>query len=134
MNDKTFREKIHSLIHFIALAGTTAGLTFSKAVMSLALVLGIINLLAQGHFKTYFTRLLSSRPFLLIALLFLLHAAGMLWSQDLHYGLKDLRIKLPLIVLPLLIFAQPPNQLQILRLLYLFIAGIVLTSFVNYMA
>jgi hypothetical protein len=134
MNENPFREKIHSSLHFIALAGTAAGLTFSKAVMSLALVLGFVNLLAQGHFKTYFTRLRASRPFHLIALLFILHAVGILWSQDWNYGLNDLRIKLPLIVLPLLIFAQPPNQQQILRLLYLFVAGIVLTTFVNYMA
>ena len=134
MNENPFREKIHSSLHFIALAGTAAGLTFSKAVMSLALVLGFVNLLAQGHFKTYFTRLRASRPFHLIALLFILHAVGMLWSQNWNYGLNDLRIKLPLIVLPLLIFAQPPNQQQIIRLLYLFVAGIVLTTFVNYMA
>jgi hypothetical protein len=134
MNERTVREKTHSSIHFIALAGTAVGLTFSKAVMSMALLLGILNLLAQAEFKSYFAQLRSNRFFHLIALLFLLHGIGMLWSHDVNYGLNDLRIKLPLIVLPVLLFSQAPSQHHINLLLNLFCAGVLATTLFNYMA
>ena len=134
MNELTIREKIHSLIHFIALAGTATGLTFSKAVMSLALVLGIVNLFATGQFKSIYENLRSSRPFHLIALLYCVHIIALFWSHDLAYGINDLRIKLPLLVLPVILFAKPPSQHQLKLLLYLFIAGLLSTTVFNYLA
>jgi O-antigen ligase len=41
------------------------------------------------------------------ALLFMLHLLGMLWSTNWDYGLFDLQIKLPLLLLPLIGLARP---------------------------
>lgn len=39
--------------------------------------------------------------------IFLLHAIGLLWTSDFEYGMKDLRIKLPLLMMPVVFVALP---------------------------
>jgi len=43
-----------------------------------------------------------------LAGVYVLHVAGMLYSTDLGYALRDLRIKLPLLLLPVLLYDAPP--------------------------
>lgn len=53
--------------------------------------------------------------------LYLLHVVGLFYSSDVHYALKDLRIKLPLLLLPLIFSSMPPlnrRQRDVLLLLY----------------
>ena len=42
-----------------------------------------------------------------LAIYFLLHVVGMAWTEDIGFGLFDLQIKLPLLVLPLVALALP---------------------------
>lgn len=45
---------------------------------------------------------LTENPyFILFALLYVVHVIGMLWTADVAYGLRDLRIKIPMLLFPL---------------------------------
>ncbi len=50
-----------------------------------------------------FRRLLNNPAALAVISLYLIHVAGLLYTTDLDYALKDLRIKLPLLSLPVII-------------------------------
>ncbi|MBK6836831.1 MAG: hypothetical protein IPG90_00005 [Bacteroidetes bacterium] len=45
---------------------------------------------------------------MLLAILWLLHVLGLAWTQDLQEGLKDIRIKLPLLILPFVLSGSEP--------------------------
>lgn len=48
-----------------------------------------------------------NKPALVIASLYLMLVIGLIWTEDLHYALKDLRTKLPLLILPLFLSTGP---------------------------
>jgi len=53
--------------------------------------------------KTFF----SNKPAVVIASMYVMLIAGLLWTTDMHYALKDLRTKLPLLILPLFLSTGP---------------------------
>ena len=57
--------------------------------------------------------------------LYLMHVAGVIYTTDLNYALKDLRIKLPLISLPVIIATSAPlKQERFYRLLIFFVLAV----------
>lgn len=67
-----------------------------------------------------------NKPALAISSLFLLHVIGLIYTSDFDYAFKDLRTKLPLLVLPLFIATGPRISTRIFnRILALFIAAVV---------
>lgn len=60
---------------------------------------------------------------------------GMIWSSDFQYGLQDLKIKLPIIVIPFLIVSSEELGLRDIRyILTSFVAGSVIASFATILA
>lgn len=71
---------------------------------------------------------------LLIFLLFyFLHVAGLFYTSDFSYGLKDLRVKLPLLTFPVLLATSTAISTKRLNILLLFFALAVMAgSFISY--
>lgn len=68
---------------------------------------------------------LHSPMALLLASIFLLHAAGLLITEDFSYAFKDLRIKLPLLFMPVVISSMPRlNKTEIGWVVIAFIAAL----------
>lgn len=64
-----------------------------------------------------------------------MHILGMAWSNDFHYGLNDLKSKLPLIIFPFVIASSPALEMKKLRfILSAFIAGTMIASFATVLA
>lgn len=76
---------------------------FSKFALSLFQIILAILWLIEGGFKKKFNILLKNTPLLLFSLFYLMHIAGIFYSTDINYALKDIRIKLPLFTMPVLI-------------------------------
>ncbi|MHC1776179.1 MAG: cytidine deaminase [Lentimicrobium sp.] len=70
-----------------------------KLVTAFAEYFKIIGENLAGKFR----RLLNNPAALVVISFYLLHVAGLLYTSDLDYALKDLRIKLPLLSLPVII-------------------------------
>jgi len=86
------------------------------------------NWLIEGDYKRKLGLLKTNKLFWIITSIYLLHLIGMFYTQDMNEGLKDLRIKLPLLFLPgLLLSTKPIAAKEFKILLYCFIAG----SFIN---
>lgn len=134
MLNRFFGATFHTKAHLVILVALAASLAFSKAIMSICMMLLALNLLLEADFKRYWQNLTNNRGFHLIAAFFLLHLLGLLWTNDLSEGMKDIRIKLPLIAITTAIFAKPPSSSDLRTIYQLFIASVLVTSVYNFMA
>lgn len=58
---------------------------------------------------------IRNKPALAFSSLYVLLLVGLLWSTDMHYALKDLRTKLPLLLLPLFLSTGPEIKTRTLN-------------------
>lgn len=75
-----------------------------------------------------FIEFLRNKPALAISSLFLLHLAGLIYSNNFEYALEDLRTNVPLFTLPLFISTGPRIST---RIFYRILAGFVLAVIVG---
>lgn len=74
----------------------------------------------------------SNKPALIFASAYFMHIVGMLWTNDFLNGLGDLRIKLPLLILPLIISTMTPlNKKQFHFLLIIYISAIFVNTLIS---
>jgi hypothetical protein len=84
------------------------------------------NWLLEADFKNKWQRIKSNRLFWILSSVFLIHVIGLLYTQNLMAGLVDIRIKMPLIFLPLIFFSnQPLSAKEIKWVLLCFIMGCI---------
>ncbi|MFN8256420.1 MAG: O-antigen ligase family protein [Bacteroidales bacterium] len=87
--------------HYLSLASLyliPAGLLFSRAILSIGFITFIANWFLEGNFKSKSEMLKLKWPAMLVVLIFFIHLAGMLHTENKAYGLEDLKIKLPLLL------------------------------------
>ena len=61
-----------------------------------------------GGIKTKLSRFIHNKVVVLLALFYLMHIIGLLYTTDFQYAMKDLRVKLPILVLPFILSSMPP--------------------------
>ncbi len=127
-----FPTKIHSNIYRAGLILLAVGLPLSVFLMSIAQFVLIINWLLEGQLKKKVKSFFSNVPAMVFSAIFFIHILGLLYTTDFSYAFKDLRIKIPLLLLPLIIATtRPLNSNQFNSLLNFFIAAVVVSSFVS---
>lgn len=135
MLSRFFGSQIHSRIHLFLLCALASSIVVSKFVMSLSMMLLLLNLLLEADFKTYWNNLKTHRLFIWIGVLFCLHIISLAWSQNLDYGFHDVKVKLPLLIIPLVLTAKPvPRKSQLKWILGIFLATVLFVTLYNFMA
>lgn len=79
-----------------------------------------LRLMAQ-NFIDKFEAFFRNRMAVVVASIFLIHLIGLVHTSDFDYALKDLRTKLPLLALPVILSTMPGlnnKQVQVLLLMY----------------
>lgn len=123
---------IHRHIYIAALALLAVSLPFSLFLLSISQFALIINWFAEGSVKAKFRRFFSDRLSLALSLFFFIHLIGLVYTSDFAYAFKDIRIKLPLLLLPLIIGTSEPLSAKELRLIYrLFVAAIFTATLIS---
>lgn len=88
------------------------------------LILSFLVALAEKKWKQVNLSVQMRNPWIILpAAFYLLHIAGLLWSQNLSFGWFDLQIKLSLIILPLLFMISPAADDESKKIFSGFIAG-----------
>ena len=119
-----------SNIYYFALALMIASLPLSKFTMSVAQFILVGNWLLDARVLDKFRAFFRNRAAMVIVSIWVLHVIGLLWTQNFEYAAKDLRIKLPILALPIILSTSPPVGKKYFRhLLVLFIAANVAGSF-----
>lgn len=101
------RERLARDLYYFGLILLAFSLPLSKFTMSIAQFMIAGSWLIGGDFHNKFKRLSTSPVLLLFLAFYLLHLLGVLWSEDTVSAWRDVRIKLPLLLLPLLIGTSP---------------------------
>lgn len=129
------KSTLHNKIYYWLLLLLAASLPLSVFASSFVQILLGLNWIIEGRYKEKWERLRKDRGFWIYSIFYLVHLLGMIWSSDLFFGLKDLKVKLPLIVIPFIIVTSGcPSLKEIKYLLTTFIAGNVIASFAVVMA
>jgi hypothetical protein len=86
------------------------------------------NWLLEGKFREKWNALKTNKVFWVLVAVFFMHLLGLVHTTDLDFGFKDIRIKIPLLLLPLIIFTTLPiSKKELQLLLWLFITGIIIS-------
>jgi len=121
-------------LHFTGLAIVMVALPFSNFFMSFGMfwlagvcVLQVSTDIARKQpVLNRLKQFTSNSSAVMMSVLFLLSLLGLLWTQNFDYAMWDLRMKVPLLVLPLLIsFTNPITQGEFRALIGLFIIAVV---------
>lgn len=133
MLHRFFGKNTHNHLHVFGLCGIALGLPFNKVVMSVSMMFVVLNLLLEADFKTYWENIKSNRIFTLIFLIIALHALAILWTSNLDSALHDLRVKLPLLIIPLVLISKPIGKRKQLHIILgTFIVSTLIISLINY--
>ena len=87
-------------------------------------------------FRYKLSRFWHNTPAVLLVAFYLLHVVGLLWTSNFEYALKDLRVKLPILVMPFVLSSMEPldrkrfNFVMLVYVLSVFVA--TLFSSVSY--
>ena len=133
MFDRWLKLPAHKYLHLTALLILAVGISINNVLMSIGTIWIISNAIIQADFKAYWERIKKNK-FLWVLIFFILwHFASLLWSDDIAYGFKDIRMKLPLFVIPLVMGIQKPLSHTFFKwILMFFILTVCLASVINY--
>lgn len=128
------RQQIHEQVYYYTLMLIAVSLPLSIFTTSLFQILLLVNWLAENRFREKWTRF-KGNPALWIFLAFYgMHIIGLLWSADGNYAMKDMRVKLPFLALPLIIATSAPLvKEQMNRILLVFSLGVFIASMASVM-
>ena len=117
---------------YLYLTGLTllvVGLPVSLFLTSLSQFFLAGSYFLEGNVSSKIKRFYANKVAVLLVGIWLMHLIGLFWTSDLTEGLKDLRIKLPLLILPVIIGgSEPLNEKQFKGILSAFIAAVFIGS------
>jgi O-antigen ligase len=100
--------------------------------MSLSQLILLGNWILEGELKTKFRSFIANKPALVLSSVLLMHFVGLLYTEDFNYAINDIRIKLPLLALPLIVSTSRPLPGNIFNLLLkLFVAATFCATIVS---
>ncbi len=135
------QKAVSTSIYITGLALMVVGLPLSRFVMSVSqfiilgawLMYGIENISAKELkpgilwpvkiFEDRFRSFFKQKEALVFTSIIAVHILGLLWTEDMAYGFRDIRIKLPMLLLPLIISTMPAlnkKQFNGILMVYLF--------------
>ncbi len=123
----------HKIVSLWILSFLAACLPFSEFGISVSLFLLSINWLLEGDFRAKFKRIKHNKALLVFLAFIPVHLIWLLNSSNLDYGIHDLKIKLPFLVLPLIIGSSVPLiKKEINIILYVFISSVFVASLISF--
>ncbi len=125
-----FSPAIHRWIFLFGICIMGGAMLFGTVPTSIPQIILFSNWVFEGRYKEKFSLLKGNKIFWILSSVFLLHILGLLNTTNIESGFSDIRIKVPLMLLPLVFFSSKPlDKRELNLLLSLFITGIVLSSF-----
>ena len=123
-----------SYIYYAGLLLLTASLPLSKFAMSISQFMIVGGWLFSGNIASRLRTFTKSKPALLLVSIFLLHLIGLAYTTDFNYAFKDIRIKLPLLLLPVILSsAERISEKQFNGILLALIAGTFTSTMISMM-
>lgn len=124
-----FPKKIHTYIYITGLCILATGLPISPFLLSVALITLMVNWLLQANYREKWKLINTRKSVWVISVFYLVYLTGLIYSSDKDWGLHDLRIILPMLVLPLVIGTSQDISIKHLKwILYCFTGSLLIHS------
>ena len=111
--------------YLLGLLMVAVGLTLSPFLMGMSqfwlVGVWLIDGLCTKSIKDKLNRFYHNKAAVLLVAFYLMHVVGLLWTSDFEYAMKDLRVKLPILVMPFLLSSMVPldrKRFDIVMLVY----------------
>ena len=113
--------------YLLGLLMVAVGLTLSPFLMGMSqfwlLLVWLVDGLYTKSINSKLSRFWHNTPAVLLVAFYLMHVVGLLWTSDFEYALKDLRVKLPILVMPFVLSSMEPldrKRFNMVMLVYVF--------------
>jgi len=127
-----FSQTIHRNIYLFGLLLLVFSLPLSMFGTSFSQLIILGNWILEGKFREKLKILKSNKSILFFTSIFFIHALWLLPPQDYSYAYNDLKIKVPLLVLPVLIGTSNYLSAKNIKLiLIVFVSGVLLASLIS---
>ena len=98
--------------YLLGLLMVAVGLTLSPFLMGMSqfwlVLVWLVDGIVAKDFKNKLSRFWHNKAAALLVAFYLMHVVGLLWTSDFEYALKDLRVKLPILVMPFVLSSMGP--------------------------
>lgn len=119
-----FQDHQHRNIAFWGMAMIAVGLPLSIFLTSVGVIVLLVNWFLEGQVIKKGKKFFSDPLSLAVSSVFIMYCFAMLWTGDLISGLKDIKTKLPLLIIPLVLFTGKLHSKEQLRqVLMLFVVA-----------
>ena len=118
--------------YLLGLLMAAVGLTLSPFLMGMSqfwlVLVWVVDGITTKSFKNKLTRFWHNKAAVFLVAFYLMHVIGLLWTSDFQYAFKDLRVKLPILVMPFVLSSTKPidqkrfNLVMLVYVLSVFIA------------
>ena len=130
-----FGHKIHRKLFILFLIILSIGLSMGKLLMSISMIGLSVNWLIEGGFnkKWQLNKIRGYFP-LIFSGLFIVEILWLVNANDISSGLNSIRIKLPLLVLPIVLgTSNKLNSKELKTITVSFILGLILSTIIAYL-
>lgn len=122
----------HRNIYLFGVFLLAASLPLSIFTTSIAEIILILNWILEGKFLIRLNSLKKNKAFLFIGSLYFLHLAGLIYTSDFSYAFHDLKIKLPILLLPLIFSTSDKISIKTIRsILIVFVFSVLISSLIS---
>jgi hypothetical protein len=124
-----FSKSIHRYLFLFGCCGLVFGMMLGAVPTSVPQFMLVVNCLLEGNFKNKWQQLKTSKIFWVLISVFILHCFGLIYTNNIKDGIRDIQTALPLLALPLVFFSTTPPSLKELHfILYSFIFGCLINT------
>jgi hypothetical protein len=120
---------IHTRIYIFALSICAFALPLSVFLISLAQITLLLNWVIEKPISYRWQKIITSKPLWFLPLFYIVHLIWLFNTDDFVFAGKDLQIKLPFLILPIIVGTSDTiNYKSLKTILNFFIAGVLLSS------
>lgn len=107
------------LIYQFALLLLVASLPFSPFGISVSLMIMVLSWIIVGQFQNYWSKLINNKSLIFFLSIYTIHLLWLFLTDDLNRGMLDLKIKLPLFIIPLIVGTFYTLEFRFVKLILL---------------
>ncbi|NUM49942.1 MAG: O-antigen ligase family protein [Flavobacteriales bacterium] len=119
-------------ILYLGLILVAIGLPLSKFLMSVGQMIIFLSWILLGNYKQLLINYFNNTTAVAVSLLFLLHLVGLLYTSDFKYAINDIRVKMPLFLLPFVLSSfRPLTKNQFKWIFYILSLSVILSTLIG---
>ncbi|MEA3317270.1 MAG: O-antigen ligase family protein [Bacteroidota bacterium] len=122
----------HNLFYYWGLVLMVVSLPISKFLLSISFFVIVINWIIEGNYKEKYQILKRRKSIMVFLIVYFVHIIALIYTSNFEFAFHDLKIKLPLLLLPIVIGTSKPIKFyQLKHILLWFIASVFVASLIS---